>query len=761
MHRDLQSVSGVPRVLYTGLLLITATACSKANLDWDLSSLGKNTGRASLPSLAIEGPISMRITDACSAAFTVALVDETGTRIDASDEVTVTLLGGGSPQFFLTAACGAGVASSTLRIPKGGNSTTFYLKNGSVGLFNVTATSADLSASAEHSYQVDAALVAQVETRSAIIGGSHPVDACVPYEFAFLDAAGRAAPTANPGSIDLDVRIGGDDTPTPGDFELFEDAACVGSVPLDALSDATFFAYPGMDRIRFWLKVSTAAVIDLVPTAPPGLPINSMTITPVGASAVTQLKFSPQPAYFQVGSCVELIVYAADADGLSLAPGGSMQIRLDAPAGITVYESAGDCPGGAVQAAPYPDAGATGSVRFWVRTSQKGPVAVTATSVSVAATSATANLNFINKAIQIASGAGNSCALTEAGTVLCWGNNTVGQSDPTGASVSSSPPKQISFGGLFATGVAVGNKFACATVYDTGGGVAREKIMCWGQNGIGQIPGAPIQSFIPPTTVYDPGAGGAFITIVAGDSHACALKADGTLLCWGSNSDGQTGHVLSFGGITAPAAVRSPTSWVAASGNNTCAQDADDSVYCWGSNGSGQLGVSPLIIPSTAGPQQVGASTPAFGLGISHGCTSLNGTTRCLGSNSSGQLGSTVNLNTTQPNFTPVASSLDRRLASGASITGGVGHTCAVQEGGIGVICVGDNASGQLGSPGANSYLPKLVNVGVNPTRGLSSGRYHVCGAGQDGRIVCWGNNTNGQCGRPATSVSGPHWFEL
>ncbi|HUP56352.1 MAG TPA: hypothetical protein VM598_02795, partial [Bdellovibrionota bacterium] len=136
MHRDLQSVGGVARVLCIGLLLFTATACSKANLDWDLSSLGKNTGRTSLPALAIEGPISMRITDACSAAFTVALVDETGARVDASDEVTVTLQGGGSPQFFLTAACSAGVASSTLRIPRGEDSTTFYLKNGSTGLFN-------------------------------------------------------------------------------------------------------------------------------------------------------------------------------------------------------------------------------------------------------------------------------------------------------------------------------------------------------------------------------------------------------------------------------------------------------------------------------------------------------------------------------------------------------------------------------------------------------------------------------------------------
>ena len=44
-------------------------------------------------------------------------------------------------------------------------------------------------------------------------------------------------------------------------------------------------------------------------------------------------------------------------------------------------------------------------------------------------------------------------------------------------------------------------------------------ILCWGENEHGQAS--------PPRT-------GRYTTIVSGESHSCALRSDGALVCWGS-----------------------------------------------------------------------------------------------------------------------------------------------------------------------------------------------------------------------------------
>ncbi|MGH7646112.1 MAG: Ig-like domain-containing protein, partial [Gemmatimonadales bacterium] len=100
--------------------------------------------------------------------------------------------------------------------------------------------------------------------------------------------------------------------------------------------------------------------------------------------------------------------------------------------------------------------------------------------------------------------------------------------------------------------------------------------LCWGSNAAGQLgdPGAVSQRAFP----LPAAAGTSFTALVAGADHACGLSADGTALCWGSNSRGQLG-----GGRVGPGPVATPVpvtggrsyTALAAGARHTCGVAAD------------------------------------------------------------------------------------------------------------------------------------------------------------------------------------------
>ena len=242
-------------------------------------------------------------------------------------------------------------------------------------------------------------------------------------------------------------------------------------------------------------------------------------------------------------------------------------------------------------------------------------------------------------------GGAHTCALTATGGVKCWGYNVDGQLG-IGPQPDGGMPTQVTTPtdvvGL-ASGVAAisaGSSHTCALM-TTGG------VKCWGDNSRGQLgsgvgpDGGPQDSPVPVDVLSDQ-VGPPLqdvLAIAAGELHSCAVKAGGTVSCWGFNTTWQLGF---FGASQyIPVDVASLTGVVALSGGrgHTCARLSGASVKCWGWNALGQLGFDGGSTPS---PHTVSGLDPVteVSAGYSHTCvlTSSSGV-QCWGWNQDGQLG--------------------------------------------------------------------------------------------------------------------------
>jgi alpha-tubulin suppressor-like RCC1 family protein len=90
--------------------------------------------------------------------------------------------------------------------------------------------------------------------------------------------------------------------------------------------------------------------------------------------------------------------------------------------------------------------------------------------------------------------------------------------------------------------------------------------------------------------------------------HTCAVREEGSVWCWGANQTGQLGDgtqiarsrpVMALGVADA---VQVVTASLEGYGGHTCALRADGVVLCWGSNFHGQLGDPNLAARLTPGP---------------------------------------------------------------------------------------------------------------------------------------------------------------
>jgi alpha-tubulin suppressor-like RCC1 family protein len=232
-----------------------------------------------------------------------------------------------------------------------------------------------------------------------------------------------------------------------------------------------------------------------------------------------------------------------------------------------------------------------------------------------------------------------ACALLTSGAVDCWGLSTsdeVGTAD-VGQLIFPSPMPVA--GVTSAVAVGLGASGVCAVLSD--GTVA-----CWGSGFGGVLGQAEPPGGNSPTPVMIEGLPGPALAVTGGTYHRCALLRDGTVWCWGSDVGGQ--GLIGAGTATAGIIVRTPVAvsnlsgvtQVSAGPFHTCAVRADGTVWCWGQNDGGQVGGTPPD-PALVPTQIVGVTgATAISSGQSFACALLGtGEVQCWGDDAAGELG--------------------------------------------------------------------------------------------------------------------------
>lgn len=283
----------------------------------------------------------------------------------------------------------------------------------------------------------------------------------------------------------------------------------------------------------------------------------------------------------------------------------------------------------------------------------------------------------------------HTCAVTDSGAVKCWGLNEHGQLGD-GSTTGSLVPVDVVGLGAGIRSVAAGYEHTCAVT--TAGAVK-----CWGANESGELGDGSTTDRLAPVDVQ--GLAADVVSVTAGGDYSggqtCALMATGSIVCWGNNGSGQLGDGTTTNRST-PTTVtaRGPGYQAVSAGDeHVCALTSEGEVQCWGENLYGQLGngsTDDQAIPSPV--PGLGSGVRALSAGGLHSCV-VTGTSAalCWGDNEYGQLGD----GTTGTRLTAVPVT---GLTSGVRLVhAGEGSTCALTGTGV-EQCWGDNEHGQLGN---------------------------------------------------------------
>lgn len=392
--------------------------------------------------------------------------------------------------------------------------------------------------------------------------------------------------------------------------------------------------------------------------------------------------------------------------------------------------------------------------------------------------------------LRMDAGSGHTCAVGTDGTLACWGGNTSGELGLGVRSPGRTTPVRVARLSADVASVSVAGSRSCAVT--TAGAV-----WCWGVGFLGDR--TTTDSTLP---VAVEGLGSGVRSLSTGMMHTCVVTAEGGVLCWGENTSSELGQAAPtyddngsvVSGVTSSAVpvpvagLESGVASVSAGWSHTCAVTTGGGLLCWGNNGSGQLGQPvPTFDDDGAvvtGVATTAAPTPVPGLesgiasvaaGGNHTCAlTTGGAVLCWGDNGSGQLGQTVS--TYDDHGTPLSGVATNAVPTPvpgldvgvASLSAGWSQTCAVTTQG-GVLCLGDNHSGQLGQAvptfaEADGALVSGLAWSATPlpVPGLGSGvatvdvgAGHTCAVTTQGEVLCWGDNYGGQLGDATVPPTG------
>jgi len=292
-----------------------------------------------------------------------------------------------------------------------------------------------------------------------------------------------------------------------------------------------------------------------------------------------------------------------------------------------------------------------------------------------------------------------------------------------GVVVARSVPTPITMLSSFAS-VSASWGFAC------GVRTVDHEVSCWSSSGQEGL-------FLPPAPP------GPFASVHVGRSHACGLRPDGSVSCWGNgliDGNSSPSPLLTFESLTSgyehACAVRTDDRtalcWganlrgqanppqdvefrsVSAGFDHTCGVDMDGAATCWGAAEAG--------VP----PGGVVFSSVAAGTKFSCGVVEGTGRIRCWGSDDAGVI------------------SRAPTTGSFVAVTAGREHACAVRAGDRKPVCWGRDSAGET-APGPS----------VGAVEEISAGNLLTCAAlAPDRRVRCWGAASPPPSGEAFAAVS-------
>lgn len=349
--------------------------------------------------------------------------------------------------------------------------------------------------------------------------------------------------------------------------------------------------------------------------------------------------------------------------------------------------------------------------------------------------------------VAISAGSYHTCALNDAGGVKCWGYGGDGQIGKVQNTNSSGVPLDVSGLSSGVVTVFAGGSNTCAV---TSAGAVK----CWGKNGNGQVGDGSTVDRFEPVTVFGLSSGA--VSVAVGDNYACALMNSGGVKCWGDNTNGQLGDGTNVERLY-PVDVSGLSSGVksisASNSRATCAMMTNGQAQCWGyitANVFSAYIVSvDYRLPAVISIPGVSLKSIAFG---DNGACALTGDSgvKCKGSNGYGQLG--IGVTQYQDDLVDVIG-----LASGVeeletSYSGD--FSCALTAAGD-IKCWGNNTYGQLGNGKSNRYVSPVDIPGLSSeVSSVSLGGGHYCVIDSSGALKCWGSNYSGALGTTGISES-------
>lgn len=224
------------------------------------------------------------------------------------------------------------------------------------------------------------------------------------------------------------------------------------------------------------------------------------------------------------------------------------------------------------------------------------------------------------------------------------------------------------------------------------------------------------------------------LDVVVGGQHACALRADHSVWCWGFESD-LNGEWPSIS-QDEPARVNGITivaQSLAGNFNDNCVVDLEGQSLCWGYDEQGKLGDSattPKLVPTAT----LSFRVKQIALGEYHSCAlGVVGDVSCWGINATGELGD----GTREDRLVPAQV---EGLSSPVQVSVGTEVSCA-QLADDTVSCWGTNPQC------IPKYNTRPQPVGIEHVKQLSAGYNHACALTSDETVSCWGTDDYGQVG--------------